>query len=583
MRTFVGMLTAWGIAAAAAATGAGRGLAAQDTPPAVAEVRIELRRIEGCPERAPKAQEALFRDRLVRLQAQLRIDLRPLLPRSNGNRLSVSILPRNAEARQQARDGCGIELQGRGVVDSASRTLVLAPRAGERHDGELWRATVHAATLALAERAAAAAARDANEAKAPRSPAQPLSPDYQWLATGLAHRSERIATGEIDAFVVGCVVQPATLVWGGGAWRRAAGELLRRGQLPALAALLQTEADDYDLGQHVLAHALVEWLLSESAETRAPITGTAKATSQPEPKADSKLARALRAAGAGTNARQALPTITGDADLAAIERRLHAFVAKRAGLGKHRAEPVEHHVAGGHAAVFVYTREPVRARHRRIVRAALQKRHAAHTSGWRIVDRKPSLQLGPVNRAAGFWHGDELVKNIARTWPMVAVLEYAREPGATAQLDCFRRVRGRRGEGGWMLDPGVGFVAHHNAQFVTDRDEQHSYLAVPDTPTGGHVGGSEFVHRGRVQWADGTRAVAGVWTALEAPKSRTTESWSAMQTPLVDWFIADSFRKLGARRIAAVPDATRELSPWGSESVFRFPEIPAGLFAARSP
>jgi phosphopantetheine adenylyltransferase len=54
-----------------------------------------------------------------------------------------------------------------------------------------------------------------------------------------------------------------------------------------------------------------------------------------------------------------------------------------------------------------------------------------------------------------------------------------------------------------------------------------------------------------------------------------------VQTALVDWRIAEQSRSLGVRGVRAVADLDRELSPWGTERVFRFPEIPPGLFVAR--
>ena len=42
-----------------------------------------------------------------------------------------------------------------------------------------------------------------------------------------------------------------------------------------------------------------------------------------------------------------------------------------------------------HAALWVYTERAVRERHVPVVKAALERRAAAHTSGWRSVGGKP--------------------------------------------------------------------------------------------------------------------------------------------------------------------------------------------------
>ena len=95
-----------------------------------------------------------------------------------------------------------------------------------------------------------------------------------------------------------------------------------------------------------------------------------------------------------------------------------------------------------HAALYLYTRPLFRQRHAAIVHQALVRRAAVHTSGWEKRGGKPVLAVGPVNRNAGFWHGEKLVKNIPRTWPFVAVLEYDRTGKPEAFIDWFRRAKG---------------------------------------------------------------------------------------------------------------------------------------------
>ncbi len=234
-----------------------------------------------------------------------------------------------------------------------------------------------------------------------------------------------------------------------------------------------------------------------------------------------------------------------------------------------------------HAALFVYTEARFRARHTAVVASALQQRWRAHTSGWQRVAGKPRLEVGPVSDSAGQWHGDEFVKAIDRTWPFVVVLEYHGEDAPEAYLDCFRRAAGQNGDDGWLLDPGVGYAEHHNAQIVPAQDNRFAYLAVPDTPTGSYVGGGEFVIRARVRWANGQRAQVGWWLSFEAPKGQDVAKWRAVQQPLVDWRVVASTPKLGATQVAPVADLDRELAVWGTDRVLRFPAIPPGLTPGR--
>jgi len=516
------------------------------------EVTITLETIADCPASARAPREQLFAQRLREAAAQTRALLGD---DEDGPAIHVAILERDDEAFALARASCQTQLQGLGVLGRPTRHVVLAPAGRARDDALLWRAAAHATSQLRID------------ATLPRERQQALG--YGWLAAGIAHRvTLSIEGGVADAFVVGDTLHAPTLAFAGDL-RAAASELLRRDRLSPLADLLRTEQDDFDLGQHVLALALVDFL----ADTAAPTTHGAVRVH--------RIARLLARARGGELAEDALPGELA-ADLGEIERQLHAFVRKRApDRDAPRPAPLPHHAPHPHAAVFVYTRPPVRARHEKVVRLALEKRHAAHTSGWQRTDDGPLVAIGPVNQKAGFWHGDELVKSIPRTWPMVAVLEYAPAGGATALLDCFRRVEGRRDDDGWMLDPTVGFVAHHNAQVVTDRDDTFHYLAIPDTPTGGHVGNSEFVHRGRVSWSGGATATVGVWTRLHAPKTRGVAPWHAVQVPLVDWCVAETTRSKGATAVSAVEDPTRQLAVWATARVFEFPVVPPGLTPGR--
>lgn len=521
---------------------------------------LAVDRLIKCPVQDSAGQVTLFGQRLDAALSHLLtlIDSEDVLAQDLGaNKLQFAVLSDARTARDFARSTCGVCLNSFGVVSDSKGAGVLHPTRNQRRDEQLWRASAHAIVhLAL------------NRAIAPRAQQQL---GYGWLTTGLAHHCEATAgTGILNTFVVREVVQQPLLAFSGD-WRTAVGTLLQRQQLPRLADLLATESSAFDPAQHVLSLALVDWLDDRSA----PLThddGNA---------AMRRLAQLVKAARDGEPATKALTRIVGQ-DIATIEQRLHEFVRKRAGKQRpRRPAPVVHHKTHPHAAVYVYTCEPIRPRHRKIVQKALAQRHAAHTSGWRRVEKKPLLAVGPVNRAAGFWHGNVLVKNIPRTWPMVAVFEYVGVDKPTAYLDCFRRVTGRAGDGGWMLDPGVGFVAHHNAQFVTDKDDRYHYLAVPDTPTGSHVSGSEFVHRGRVTWQGGRQACVGVLTVLAAPKTKTVATWHATHRQLVDWLVQDRSKKAGITEVGSITDLERDLAAWGTRRVFHLPRIPPGLTAGR--
>lgn len=543
------------------------GIVASQQPPPITPLRtphfeltLFVDRIEACPVNTRDDQTRLYGERLEALCARLHAELGLAAPPDVVTPWRLVVLDDERLARAAARSVCRRDLQGAGVIAGVEGAAVLWPDRGQCRDGALWRLLAHAATQLVVARALPLRQQD--------------ELGYGWLAHGIAHRmTTELPDGLVDTFVVGDVVMPPARCFG-GAFRPAAAGLLQRGRLPALADLLATEARDFDFAQHVAALALVDWLAGTAA---APITGPVASAPAPP------LARLLAAAQRGTRSADAIVATLGG-DLAASAARWQAFVARVAPLplpSGDNDEPVRTAAPHPHAALFVYAQEPVRARHRAIVDRALAKRHAAHTSGWQRDGDRPKLAIGPVNQRAGFWHGDELVKAIDRTWPFVVVLEYEPGGGPEAYLDCARRARGRAGDDGWMLDPSIGFVAHHNAQFVTGGDERFAYLAVPDTPTGGHVAGSEFLHRGRVRWADGRTASLGMVTWFDAPKAATTEDWVSLQTPLVPWRVLEQSARLGAIAVGGVADPDRELAVWGTARVFRLPEIPPGLTAGR--
>lgn len=235
-----------------------------------------------------------------------------------------------------------------------------------------------------------------------------------------------------------------------------------------------------------------------------------------------------------------------------------------------------------HAALYLYTRPRFRPRHAALVQQALQRRAGAHTSGWQTRDGRPVIAIGPVNASVNFWkRTGEIGKDIGRAWPFVAVLEYDGAGQPEAFVDWFRRPRNSNSDDGWLLDPGVGYVDHINAEVVTGLDPQWCYLAVPDTPTGSHVGDSEFLIRARVRWADGRAARLGWWIWFEAPKARRTDDWFVEQTPLCDWRVAKSLPKLGAVDVGGLDDPERHLAVWGTDRVFTLPVMPAGLTPGR--
>ncbi|MEZ5965835.1 MAG: hypothetical protein R3F56_18510 [Planctomycetota bacterium] len=235
-----------------------------------------------------------------------------------------------------------------------------------------------------------------------------------------------------------------------------------------------------------------------------------------------------------------------------------------------------------HAALHLYTRPLLRARHAAVVRMALAQRAAAHTSGWEQgADGKPVLAVGPVRDRAAHWRRDQKVKPIDRAWPFAAVLEFDGSHKAVAYVDWFRRAHDSRSPDSWMLDPNLGYVEHINREVVCHRDARFHYLALVDTPTGSHVGHSDLVVRARVDWADGASARKGWWLWFEAKNDRSVTAWTAPQVPLVDWRVVRQTPKLGIVETAPVDDRERQLAPMGTSEVFEFPEMPLGLQPCR--
>lgn len=391
-----------------------------------------------------------------------------------------------------------------------------------------------------------------------------------WLVHGTAHL-RLLRSGETcDCFLVREALFPFVRCHGGD-FATAAATMARSGRLPALAALLQTAGDDFDFDQHAAAMALVDWLASR---------GGFGQTGQAEVRGATALQHVVAHLRAGKSASEALAAVFRE-PIADVERRWReALLAGQPQQEKQpRADGPAERPTHPRAAMFVYGRDPVLPRHRRVVDAALAARAASLTSAFRTVDGAPKVALGPVERGANFWKRGRLGKPIDHAWPFVVVLEYELAGGPQAFVDCFRRATGSRHDGGWMLDPNVGYVEHHNLQLATDRDERFGYVAVPDTPTGTHVGGSEFVHRGRVQWADGRVAYLGVWTQLEPLRQRPEAEWEAQHRWLVDWRVTARSAAAGATGCGPLQRPARELAIWGTSRVLDLPEVPVGVRA----
>lgn len=394
---------------------------------------------------------------------------------------------------------------------------------------------------------------------------------YGFVGSALVHEATTaIGNGEVHAFVRGSLRAPFLAF--GGNLLTGSSALLLRDRLPHLADLLQTEVHDFDPEQHAAAFALAAWLGNAAAP---PTTGS------DAPVRKSPLAALVAKAREGESATRALADVLHQ-DLAAVESRFTAFVRtqKEPNWPKVRTESSKRR-PHPHAALFVYVREPVPTRHRAIVQQALTLRGANLTSGFADDDGTPRLRLGPENHNVAFWRGGERGKPIDRAWPFVAVLEYDLEGTPEAMLACYRRIRGRDDDDGWMLDPMIAFVEHHNAQIAEGRDDRFAYLAIPDTPTGTRIAESEFVHRARVRWQDGSEAVIGTRTMLDAFRSEKTDGWSAEVEPLVDWLVVARNDALGVTASSALKDLRRELSPFGSKRVFSLPEVPVGLRVGR--
>lgn len=463
----------------------------------------------------------------------------------------IQLCSERAAAEAAMRTQLGPELVGVGGLDRPSTRIVVWAGVGDHAP----RVAAVAALVAWSERLLAPIDVDAAGAA--------------WLVHGLAQLQLARSGATCDSFVVRDALCTLARCHGGD-FVVAAATLAHAGRLPSLSALLQTAGDDFDFDQHVAATALVDWLSQ---------TGGFGQTGPAEGRSASALQHVVAQLRAGKAASEALSVVFHE-PLADVERRWHE--ALLAGVNQPRRPP------GGapavrpthpRAAMYVYVREPVRPRHQRVVAAALAARAAALTSAFRTVDNAPQIALGPVDRGANFWKRGSLGKPIDHAWPFVVVLEYELAGGPQAFVDCFRRATGSRHDGGWMLDPNVDFVAHHNKQLATDQDDRFGYVAIPDTPTGTHVGGSEFVHRGRVQWADGRVARLGVWTQLEPMRQRPEAEWAAQHRWLVDWRVTARSAAAGATGCGPLARPERELAIWGTSRVLDLPEVPVGVRA----
>jgi hypothetical protein len=73
-------------------------------------------------------------------------------------------------------------------------------------------------------------------------------------------------------------------------------------------------------------------------------------------------------------------------------------------------------------------------------------------------------ELGPVGRGASHWQGSKWVKEMDLAWPFAAVLDYDQDGQPEAYIDWFRRAADAQSPDAWLLDPGVGYVEHINAE-----------------------------------------------------------------------------------------------------------------------
>jgi hypothetical protein len=464
----------------------------------------------------------------------------------------IQLCRERSEAVAAMRAQLGRELVGAGGIDRANGRIVVWDGPG----GPGLRLATLAAVAFWTERLL-----------------DPLDVDAAgaaWLVHGAAHL-RLLRSGETcDCFLVRDALFPFVRCHGGD-FATAAATMARSGRLPRLAALLQTAGDDFDFDQHAAAVALVGWLASQ---------GGFGQTGQAEVRGATALQQVVAQLRAGKSASEALAAVFRE-PLPDVERRWReALLAGHQPQEKQpRGDGPTERPTHPRASMFVYVREPVLPRHRRVVDAALAARAASLTSAFRTVDGAPKVALGPVERGANFWKRGRLGKPIDHAWPFVVVLEYELAGGPQAFLDCFRRATGSRHDGGWMLDPNVGYVEHHNQQLATDQDERFGYVAIPDTPTGTHVGGSEFVHRGRVRWADGRVACLGVWTQLEPLRQRAEAEWEAQHRWLVDWRVTARSAAAGATGCGPLQRPERELAIWGTSRVLDLPEVPVGVRA----
>lgn len=463
----------------------------------------------------------------------------------------VQLCRERTDAVAAMRSQIGRELVGAGGIDRASGRIVVWDGSGSPG----LRLATLAAVAFWTERLLDPIDADAAGAA--------------WLVHGAAHLRLARSGETCDCFLVRDALFPLVRCHGGD-FATAVATMARAGRLPTLTALLRTAGDDFDFDQHAAAMALVGWLAGRGGFAQ---------TGQVEVRGATALQHVVAQLRAGKSASEALAAVFRE-PLADVERRWReALLAGQPQEKQPRGDGPAERPTHPRAAMFVYVRDPVLPRHRRVVDAALAARAASLTSAFRTVDNAPQVALGPVERGANFWKRGRLGKPIDHAWPFVVVLEYELAGGPQAFVDCFRRATGSRHDGGWLLDPNVGYVEHHNLQLATEQDERFGYVAIPDTPTGTHVGGSEFVHRGRVQWADGRVAHLGVWTQLEPLRQRDEVEWEAQHRWLVDWRVTSRSASAGATDCGPLARPERELAIWGTPRVLDLPEVPMGVRA----
>lgn len=506
------------------------------------ELRMATRPIPRCPVSKRHQQLHLYVHRLESARTRI-LDVLRLTDQARHptGRLRVQIIHDPASYRRVCRAATGLVHQGQGTkrFHGTTEFIVHHDLRTLRDDASLHRHLVHNLTHLLVARIAPAGWIG--------------NRGHGWLDAGLSHFFAALAVdGKGTDFCYHEAAQPPTTIHGGDLHRLAT-RLLAAGQLPPLASLIGKDLSDLDLGDHALAAVTIEYLIRSQDHGGA------------------KLGQLLLAVKKGARAADAIEKLLGT-DVDRLDRRMRAWLmpagTKRA-RGSSDAATVR--PVTRHATLYVYTRwlSYIRPRHLAVVKLAIQRRAAAHESGWAIRHRRPVLEIGPVRGLAAHWKGERRIKPIWATWPFVAVLEYDGRGQARARLDWYRRRRGNRDPGGWFKDPAGFYTEHINAATVCHRDADFCYMAVVDTPTGDVMGSNEFAVRGRVAWGDGSSTQKGWWVRFQTPHNKPAVDWIEERTPLVDW----SFhrRRGNIRRVNA-----DQLAVFGRELVFQLP-VPTGI------